>query len=224
MLDFKYFLINESTVISVLKKMADDKNNLLLLFQKPREPLFTPRNGGQSGFDVPENFFTDRYRPIGTSLSTRFGENVTNKVALRPLATIPNLDFTSNLNRTGGFSLFNESHKGMAGELTKIFMDQPDATSLLSVAAYIKDRVNIYLFQYALSVAVQHRADTKDLTLPSIVNMFPDQFIDPSAFPSAREEASIVAQGDRQFIRIPMEFTSNEREIEQRLAYFREGK
>lgn len=203
--------------------MADDKNNLLLLFQKPREPLFTPRNGGLTGFDVPENFFTDRYRPIGTTLSTRFGQNVTNKVTLRPLATTPNIDFASTLNRTGGFSLFNQVHKGMAGQLTKMFMDQPDAATLLSVAAYIKDRVNVNLFQYALSVAVQHRDDTKNITLPSIVNMFPDQFIDSAVFPQAREEGSVVAQGDRQFIRIPLEFTSNERDIEQRLAYFREG-
>lgn len=203
--------------------MADDKNNLLLLFQKPREPLFSPRNGGQTGFDIPEHYFTDRYRPIGSSISTRFGESVTNKVTLRPLANPPNVDFASNLNRTGGFSLFNQTHKDMAGQLIKIFMDQPDATSLLSVAAYIKDRVNVYLFQYALSVAVQHRTDTKDLTVPSIVNLFPDQFIDPSAFPQAREEGSMVTQGDRQFIKIPMEFTSNEKEIEQRLAYFREG-
>lgn len=203
--------------------MADNKNNLLLLFQKPREPLFTPRNGGQSGFDIPENFFTDRYRPIGSDLTTRFGENVTNKITLKPITTPPNLDFTSNLSRTGGFSLFNQQHKQMAGQLTKIFMDQPDEATLLSVAAYIKDRVNVYLFQYALSVAVQHRTDTKDITLPSIVNMFPDQFIDPSAFPKAREEGTLVSQGDRQFIRIPMEFTSSDKEIEQRLAYFREG-
>lgn len=203
--------------------MADNKNNLLLLFQKPREPLFVPRNGGQTGFDIPAHFFTDRYRPIGTDLSTRFGGNVTNKVALSPLTTIPNLEFASNLSLSGAFSLFNQTHKGMAGQLTKIFMDERDATSLLSCAAYIKDRVNIYLFQYALSVAIQHRNDTKDLMLPSIVNMFPDQFVDPSAFPKAREEASVVTQGDRQFIRIPMEFTSSDREIEQRLAYFREG-
>lgn len=203
--------------------MADDKNNLLLLFQKPREPLFSPRDGGSTGFDMPENFFTDRYRPIGSDLATRFGQGVTRKVALRPLATLPNLDFALNLNLTGGFSLFNQTHKTMAGQLTKIFMDQPDAASLLSCAAYIKDRVNLYMFQYALSVAVQHRTDTKDLTLPSIVNMFPDQFVDPSTFPKAREEAALVTQENRQFIKIPMEFTSSDREIEQRLAYFREG-
>lgn len=205
------------------EEMANDRSNLLLLFQKIREPLFTPRNGGQTAFDVPEAFFTDRYRPIGSDLTTRFGENVTSKVTLRPLTTVPNLDFAANINRTGGFSLFSQSHKTSAGELTKLFMDQPDAASLLSTAAYIKDRVNITMFQYALSVAIQHRADTRDITLPSIVNLFPDQFIDPSAFPAAREEGSIVSQGDRQFIRIPMEFTSSDREIEQRMAYFREG-
>ncbi len=203
--------------------MATDNDNLLLLFQKPREPIFTPRNGGRTGFDVPSNFFTDRYRPIGTDIATRFGANVTNKVALQPLATTPNLDFAANLNRTGGFSLFVQTHKNMAGQLTNIFMEQPNAASLLSVAAYIKDRVNVHLFQYALSVAIQHRTDTRDITLPSIVNMFPDQFVDPSAFPAAREEGALVSQGDRQFIRIPMEFTSSEKEIEQRMAYFREG-
>lgn len=163
--------------------MANDKNNLLLLFQKPREPLFTPRDDGKTGFDMPENFFTDRYRPIGSDISTRFGADVGTKITLQPLATTPNLDFTSSLSRTGGFSLFNESHKKMAGELTQIFMNQQDATSLLSTAAYIKDRVNVYLFQYALAVAIQHRADTKDIALPSIITTFPDQFVDPSAFP-----------------------------------------
>lgn len=203
--------------------MANDKNNLLLLFQKPREPLFTARDNGKTAFDVPANFFTDRYRPIGMNIPARFGETVTNKVALKPLATLPNLDFLSSLSRTGGFSLFNPTHKQFSGQLIKILMDQPDASTLLSAAAYIKDRVNVYLFQYALSVAVQHRRDTNNIITPSIVNLFPDQFIDPSAFPQAREEGASVTQENRQFIQIPLDFTASEKEIEQRMAYFREG-
>lgn len=53
--------------------------------------------------------------------------------------------------------------------------------------------------------------------------MFPDNFVDPSAFPKAREEGTLVSEENRQHINIPMEFTSNEKEIEQKLAYFREG-
>lgn len=203
--------------------MAADKNNLLLLFQKPTEPFFTVKDDGKTAFDVPEAFYTDRYRPLGDVLSTRFGDDVTNKVVLKPLTSFPDLSFTSTLSKDGGFSLFNQTHKDMAGKLMKIFIDQPDPETLLSVAAYAKDRVNAYLFQYSLSVAVQHRKDTNDITLPSIVTMFPDNFVDPSAFPKAREEGALVAEGSRQHINIPMEFTSNEKEIEQKLAYFREG-
>lgn len=205
--------------------MSDAKNGLLLLFQKPTEPLFTAKNDGRTAFDVPEAFFTDRYRPLGADLSTRFGDDATDKIVVKPLTTYPDLSFASTLSIGGGFALFNQQHKAMAGKLMEIFIDQPDVTSLLSVACYTKDRVNAYLFQYALSVAVQHRSDTKDLTskIPSIIAMFPDNFVDPSAFPKAREEASVVGEGARLQINIPMEFTSNDKEVEQKLAYFREG-
>lgn len=200
-----------------------DADNLLLLFQKPTEPLFTPKDDGKTQIDVPEAYYTDRYRPLGDEMQTRFGEEATNKVVLKPLTTFPDLEFASKLTKEGGFSLFNQSHKEMAGKLMQIFLDQPDAATLFSVAAYIKDRVNSYLFQYALSVAVQSRKDTNTITLPSIVNTFPDKFVDPSAFPKAREEATLVSEENRQHINIPMEFTSSEKEIEQMLAYFREG-
>lgn len=142
---------------------------------------------------------------------------------MKPLSTLPDLSFVSSLGRDNGFSLFNEEHKNMASKLMQIFMEQPDAASLLSIAAYVRDRVNIYLFQYALSVAVQHRKDTKDLVLPSIVNQFPDQFVDPTVFPKAREEAAIVSQENREVINIPLQYTASEKELEQRMAYFREG-
>lgn len=202
--------------------MADNRNDLLLLFQKPTEPLFTPKDDGKTSIDIPSEFYTDRYRPIGDTLSTRFGDEATNKVVLKPLKTYPDLSFASTLSKNGGFSLFNQTHKDMAGKLIQILIDTPLA-DLISVAGYIRDRVNAYLFQYAFSVAMQHRKDTSDMQLPSIVTMFPDNFVDPSAFSKAREEGAIVAAENRQHINIPMEFTSNEKEIEQKLAYFREG-
>lgn len=73
-----------------------------------------------------------------------------------------------------------------------------------------------------MAVATQHRPDTKDITLPSIVQQFPDQFVDPSVFPLAREEGTLVMAESRQPIEIPRDFTASEREEEQRLAYFRE--
>lgn len=58
--------------------------------------------------------------------------------------------------------------------------------------------------------------------MPSIVEQFPDQFVDASVFPRAREEASIVAPENRMPIEIEMNFSASDREPEQRVAYFRE--
>lgn len=77
-------------------------------------------------------------------------------------------------------------------------------------------------FQYALAVAVQHRNDTRNINLPSIAQQFPDLFVDSAVMPLAREESTLVPEGNRQPIEIPQNFTASEREAEQRLAYFRE--
>lgn len=58
--------------------------------------------------------------------------------------------------------------------------------------------------------------------MPSIVQQFPDQFIDASVFPRAREEGTLVTPQNRMPVEIPMNFTASDREVEQKLAYFRE--
>lgn len=68
---------------------------------------------------------------------------------------------------------------------------------LQSVAAYARDRVNPQLFNYALSVALLHRPDTKNLDVPLFAGLFPDKFIDSRVFERAREEATIVPAGSR---------------------------
>lgn len=68
---------------------------------------------------------------------------------------------------------------------------------LQSLAVYARERVNPYLFQYALSVAILHRSDTSDLPIPSYIFAFPDKFIDSSVFIRAREEVEIVDNDSR---------------------------
>lgn len=79
-----------------------------------------------------------------------------------------------------------------------------------------------FCFQYALAIAVQHRQETQYIALPPIVHQFPDQFVDASIFPKAREEGSVVPAESRVPIQIELNFTGSERDLEQRLAYFRE--
>lgn len=98
-------------------------------------------------FHVPQDYYTDRYKPIGISLSNRLlGDDVERTVQLRSI-TKPNLDFTNPLKLRGPFSLFNRKHQEIASQLTNIFLDASDVETLLSTAAYVKDRVNPYLFQ-----------------------------------------------------------------------------
>lgn len=51
-------------------KMAS-KNNLLLLFDRPGEPVFMPKGKDKAVFDVPSTFFTEKYKPIGSELQNR---------------------------------------------------------------------------------------------------------------------------------------------------------
>lgn len=77
------------------------------------------------------------------------------------------------------------------------FLGMRNVDDLLSVAVYTRDRVNPYLFNYCLSVALLHRPDTQDLDLPSFIHSFPDKYVDSKVFAKAREEATVVPEGSR---------------------------
>ncbi|XP_001661891.2 phenoloxidase 2 [Aedes aegypti] len=198
-----------------------EANNLLALLQRPLEPTFLPKDDGKTVIDVPDDFLTDRYRPIGAELQSRFSSDAEQRIPIRSTAP-PDLSFADGIDRRGPFSLFIPKHREAAATLITLFMNQPDVQTLMSVATYSRDRVNPVLFQYALAVAIQHRPDTKDVNIPSIVSLFPDQFVDPAVFPKLREEGSVVQRANRMVIDIPPNYTASDREEEQRLAYFRE--
>lgn len=124
----------------------DPKESIKLLFQRPNEPLFSAKNNGKTAFEVPADFFPERYKTIGTSLTSRIGEDVQETIHLRADIPHPDLDFTKSIKRFGPFSLFNKKHQEIAGRLIEIFLNEPDAETLLATAAYVKDRVNPYLF------------------------------------------------------------------------------
>uniref|UniRef100_A0A182SV15 Uncharacterized protein n=1 Tax=Anopheles maculatus TaxID=74869 RepID=A0A182SV15_9DIPT len=215
--------------------MADLTQKFHGLLQHPLEPLFLPKNNGTLFYELPERFLTPRYRPIGQNLVNRFGPNsaasteVSNDtgvppmvVTIRDLKELPDLSFATWIKRRDAFSLFIGEHRKAAGKLMKLFINQPDADTLVDVAAYARDRLNGPLFQYALSVALLHRPDTKSVPVPSMLHLFPDQFIDPAANAKMMEEGTIVMDENRMPITIPANFTASDDEPEQRMAFFRE--
>lgn len=84
---------------------------------------------------------------------------------------------------------------------------------LQSIAVYARDRVNSYMFQYALAVALLHRPDTKNVAIPSLAENFPDKFVDSQIFGKLREETFVLNEdnvGQRQPIEIPRDYTASD--------------
>lgn len=175
-----------------------------------------------SVFDVPDNYLTDRYRPIGADLTNRFGEPANTRIPVRNI-TLPDLRIPMQLGRNEQFSLFIPKHRKIAGRLIDIFLGMRSIDDLQSVAVYARDRLNPYMFNYALSVAILHRPDTKDLKLPLFVETFPDKYVDSKVFAQIREEASVVPDGSRMPITIPRDYTASDLEDEHRFVkcYFK---
>lgn len=102
------------------------------------------------------------------------------------------------------------------------FVDLKSLDELQTVAVYARDRLNPFLFNYALSVVILHRDDTKELNVPLFIESFPEKFLDSKVFARIREEAYLVPNGLRVPIEIPKSYTASDEDIEHKLWYFRE--
>lgn len=154
-------------------------------------------------------------------MSSRFGEESKEMIRVKQIS-VPDLGEILDLGRHENFSLFIQKHRRIAGRLINIFLGMRDVDDLLAMAVYARDRVNPYLFNYALSVTLLHRDDTKDVSLPNFAESFPDKFLDSKVFTPARESLTVLQEGNRAPIIIPLDYTASNLEEEHRLAYFRE--
>lgn len=202
--------------------MVDKKTAISLLFDRPKEPIFKEKGDDNVIFDVPKSFIAERFQSVATVVQNRFGDDSSPRVSVAQGAKIDVTPFTDGLPRDARFSLWVPRHSSIAGKLIELFMSQRTIDDLLSVAAYVRDRINPQLFNYALSVTTLHRKDTKGLKIPTFVETFPDKFMDSKILRKAREDVTIVPQGSRTPITIPTDYTASDLDPEHRLWYFRE--
>jgi tyrosinase len=99
--------------------MSSNKN-LLLLLERPNEPVFMPKGDIGTVFDVPNNYLSDRYRPIGTEIASRFGDE-NERVVVKNI-TVPDFRVPMKLGRRDHFSLWIPAHREYAGKLIDTFM------------------------------------------------------------------------------------------------------
>ncbi|KAJ9596293.1 hypothetical protein L9F63_027082, partial [Diploptera punctata] len=196
--------------------------DLVLMFDRPQEPIFMPKgDDGNIAFDIPTELLGNR---INTDMGIvdRLGASQADEHISVGSIAIPDLSIPQLLSRDQNFSLFIPLHRRAAARLIEIFMGMRNIEDLISMCAACRERVNPYLFNYALSVAILHRPDTRNLQIPPLFESFPDKFVDGAIFGKARQETEIFQSGSRQPLEIPMDYTASDLDIEHRLAYFRE--
>ncbi|XP_046387013.1 phenoloxidase 2-like [Ischnura elegans] len=201
---------------------VDQQHQLLYLLGRPTEPIFVPKGDRGAVFDIPSNdFLAERFQDVAGDLGTRFGEDTNVRVPVRNI-TLPDLSFPMRLGRQENFSLFLPWHREMATRLIEIFMGMRTYEDFLAVSVYARDRVNPYMYIYAMSVAILHRPDTRGLQLPPMSEILPEKFVDGGVFDRAREQSNVRNEGTRVPIEIPRDYTASDLEEEHRVAYFRE--
>ena len=200
----------------------DKKSALSLLFDRPKEPIFKEKGENGVIFDLPDNFISEKFVDVSTEVESRFGDDSSPHVTIEAQDNIDVTQFTDGLSRDSPFSLWIPRHSEIAGKLIDFLMAKKTVDNLLSAAAYVRDRINPQLFNYALSVVMLHRKDTKGVKIPTFVETFPDKFIDSRISREALELVSVVPQELRKPISIPPNYTSSSLNPEQKLWYFRE--
>lgn len=201
----------------------DKKKALSLMFDRPKEPIFKEKGEEGMIFTIPKNFIAERFQGVSSVVESRFGDETSPRFNVVVSGRTPDVtQFTKGLARDAPFSLWVPSHSKIAGKLITLFMSQKTIDDLISCAAYVRDRINPQLFNYALSVVSLHRKDTKGLQIPTYVETFPDKFMDPRIVRKAREDVSVMPQSSRSPIVIPTEFTASDLNPEHKLWYFRE--
>ncbi|KAE8573876.1 Putative prophenoloxidase [Halyomorpha halys] len=168
---------------------------------------------------VVKYYKNDRFKPIKSNLDNRFGSS--NKIQVKDI-NLPDLSLPEMLPRRANFSLFIPSHRKMAARMIEVFVGMRSLDDFMAAAVYCHDRMNPYMFIYALSVAILHRPDTQGLQIPSLCEVFPDKYMDRALFAEAREESNLVPEESRVPLEIPRDYTASDLDIEHRVAYFRE--
>lgn len=98
--------------------------NLLLLFDRPQEPVFVGKGPKKAVFDIPSKFLPDRFKSIGAEIQSEFSENSEERIPVRDDVPIPDLKLPLSLGRHEQFSLFIPRHRRLAAKLIDTFMSQ----------------------------------------------------------------------------------------------------
>ncbi|XP_067015429.2 phenoloxidase 1 [Anabrus simplex] len=197
------------------------KESLLYLFYRPTEPITFPKGDKQVIFNVPTEYLSARHSKLAEELENRFGGESRVTIPIKLIELKDSLSIPMQLSQDDQFSPHVPYHRELASHLIQVFLNMESLDDLLSMAVCAYERCNPYLFNYAYSVALLHRPDTKDVRIPQLNETFPAKFFSARDIGRARAE-SFLTSSSREPIIIPMDYTATDQDIEHRVAYFRE--
>nr|ACU78069.1 hexamerin-like protein 2 [Locusta migratoria] len=83
------------------------------------------------------------------------------------------------------FSVYYQKHFYQARALFELFFFAKDFETFYKTAVWAREHLNDALFVYSLTVAVLHREDTKDVTLPAPYEVYPQLFVNAEVIQQA---------------------------------------
>lgn len=210
-----------------MSKMEDKqfvKHSLEALCFRAKEAIFVEKGvkGSQSyRFQVPDSFIHKDQQEIAKRHSKEKSSSC-HVLQIKELEKMPDLEFLKLLQRDELFSIYIPKHQSIAVKLMYVLNDLKDARQLISLLVYLHDICNPYLYNYVLSVMVVHWKENLDFIMPDHFQLFPEHFISGGSYNKAMEAAIVEPSEVRSSIEIDDHFTSDSRDPEQLLSYFRE--
>lgn len=197
------------------------------LFTRPKETILKPKKSLGDRFyqfQVSDQFVSQKYQKYGSTFLDHCNKPIDNGVVIKinDCETIPDLRFANDVKLDELFSIYIPLHREIASKLLRIFLECPSIKELLSIMVYCREKVNVYLYNWVLSVTVLHHPHTTDYVMPVIPEIFPEKFFDGKIYKQAVESLKLIPIENRTPIEIPPNFTATKYEPEQHCAYFRE--
>uniref|UniRef100_T1J6H5 Tyrosinase copper-binding domain-containing protein n=1 Tax=Strigamia maritima TaxID=126957 RepID=T1J6H5_STRMM len=122
------------------------------------------------------------------------------------------------------FSTFNKQHMAEAMLVIRLLQDlvTSDLRDSLLAMGFLRDRINEQMFVYVTSVLTLHQPELRNIRLPPIEEVLPMKFVPGPLITDARNTERRMPADATEPIVLSLDFTGNDRDIEHRLAYWRE--
>lgn len=190
----------------------------------PGMPVFVLRNKGIDIVykkDMLETKYHDKLDAIEQKMFNEKAYAAEVPQVVLPTIQYPDIEFALKLTKSETFSLFNDEHLVISGQLITLFMGVKKVDELIALGVYCRERLNAFLFIYCWTSALLHREDTRGIRMPDITENMPSKYFQKWVVNDSRR-VIYMTNVDRPIIKLRTENAVTNISDEARMSYFRE--